>query len=94
MSGTARLVKERLPNFNGHANLYWLDPPMEYEDKTIEYVVVSATNVIFSGPETYIFAADSQGEVEDWEDLPGSFQGGLDHTAALADAGYVVEANR
>lgn len=92
--GTARLVKDRLPNFTGHANLYRLNPPMECENGTFEYVVVSATMVYPLGPETYIFAADSKGQVTDWGELPGSFRGALDHRAALAGAGYVVVVNR
>ena len=56
-----------------------------------EYVVVSAADVMYSGPETYIFGADENGEVVDWLELPGSFRGKLDHVAALEGAGYEVE---
>jgi hypothetical protein len=81
----------------GDASLYRVDPPMTYgdlcdeEDKgTTEFVIVSAVNVPFSGPETYIFPADSDGEVVDWLELDGSYRGGLDHEAALRGAGYEV----
>lgn len=96
----AKLVKE-LDNFAGKAGLYKLDPPMKYtkwdfetdeevEYKT-EYVVVSPANVMFSGPETYIFASDENGEVTDWMELAGSFRGGLNRERALNKAGYIVE---
>lgn len=55
-----------------------------------EYVWVSAANVMFSGPETYIFPCDADGEVTDWGELPGSYKGGLDHEEALAEAGYEI----
>lgn len=88
----ATLVKQ-LDGFTGDARLYKLTPPLEYEvygddAKSTEYVVASATNVMFSGPETYLFAASPDGEILDWLELPGSFRGGLDHERALRNAGY------
>lgn len=57
-----------------------------------EYVIVSATVVPFgSGPETYIFPATSGGEIDDWGELDGSMKGTLDHSEALAAAGYEVK---
>jgi hypothetical protein len=75
--------------------LYELDPPMKNYDGDEEYrhVVVSATVVRGSGPETYIFGArkvDNVFAIADWAELPGSYQGGLSHERALANAGYVV----
>lgn len=92
---TARLLRDRLPNFSGHVRLYEVTPPMTSEDLdgnvvSRSYVVVSATNVVFSGPETYIFPATQDGEVTSWGELAGSFQGGLDHEQALRDAGYEI----
>lgn len=55
-----------------------------------EYVIVSAAVVPISGPETYIFAANKNGQVTDWIELPGSFRGALDHERALRNAGYEV----
>ena len=77
--------------------LYRLNPPVEQtswdldEDKDVtkhhEYVVVSAiTNPV----ETYIFGADSKGNIVDWTELTGSYRGGTDHEKALSNAGYVV----
>jgi hypothetical protein len=76
--------------------IFKLDPPMINEnwDGSIveehEYVLVSAANVMFSGPETYIFPANKEGEVIEWGELPGSFRGGLDMEEALNNAGYEV----
>lgn len=94
--GTATLIKDRLPGSNGHAALYRLSEPLipESMDENVidvyEYVVVSAVNVPYSGPETYIFAADSDGNIIDFAELPGSFRGALDHRLALRSAGYNV----
>jgi hypothetical protein len=85
--GKATKVKD-LPGFRGKAALYFLDPPV---DDDMEYVVVSATVVPFGeGPETYIFPADSSGEITDWGELHGSYKGDLDHAKALRGAGYEV----
>lgn len=85
---TATLVKSGLPSFTGDARLYRLSEPLDGN----EYVVVSATVAMFSGPETYIFAADETGKVTGWSELSGSFRGDLDHQAALQGAGYEVSA--
>lgn len=91
----AILVKDNLPKFRGHAALYKMNPPLvetNYEGVVTEhaFVVVSATDVMYSGPETYIFAADQDGHIEDGGELDGSYRGGLDHDLALANAGYEV----
>jgi len=89
------MIKDVSANFTGTAKLFKLDEAVEYTDeydenhdpikKETEYVVVSATNVPFSGPETYIFPADKEGNVLSWCELPGSFRGGLDIDEALAN---------
>lgn len=61
--------------------------------ESTEYVWVSAANVVYSGPETYIFACDEDGEVTDWSELPGSLRGDLNHEAALTGAGYEIKEN-
>jgi hypothetical protein len=53
-----------------------------------KYVITSATNVQFSGPETYMFAADEKGNIIDWSELPGSYRGGLDHKTCFESIGY------
>lgn len=85
----ATLIKN-LAGWTGDARLYKVDPPMTYDDKKTNYVVVSATTAVFSGPETYIFPANQHGEILNWLELPGSFRGGLDHTSALEGAGYSI----
>jgi hypothetical protein len=97
----ATYVKD-VEGFRGVAKLFKMSPPVKYESytaegdfefvtKTSEFVVVSATVVSFSGPETYIFPADSEGVVTSWGELDGSYRGSLNHTSALERAGYVVE---
>jgi len=86
----ATFIRE-VVDWKGEAYLYKLEPG---GDCPHEYVVVSATDVVLgiaAGPETYIFAADSNGEVTDWMELPGSFKGALDHVGALARAGYSLK---
>jgi len=92
---TATFVKNLTAyNYKGDARLYRVDPPAQFDgeetEETTEFVVVSATHVVYSGPETYIFPADSSGEIIDWGELEGSFRGGLDHACALENAGYEV----
>ena len=86
MTKTATLVKKLSGTWAGEARLYQLSEPLE----TYEFVIVSATVVIYCGPETYIFGADPDGNIADWGELCGSFQGGLDHERALRNAGYEV----
>ena len=65
----------------------------EAHTRQSQYVIVSATVVPYSGPETYIFAAHKAGdifEVTDWMELDGSYRGELNHTKALSNAGYQV----
>ena len=53
--------------------------------------MVSATHVLFSGPETYIFPANEQGEVINWLELDGSYKGRLSHEKALNNAEYEIK---
>lgn len=88
----AQFIK-KLDGFTGDARLYHLDPPLAGygDEETYEYVVVSATVAFDSGPETFIFGADKNGEVEDWLELSGSVQGTLVHAEALENAGYAIQ---
>ena len=83
----AILVKDNLPDFTGHAALYRMEPPLDGR----EFVIASAANAMFIGPETYLFPADADGEVVDWVEMDGSYRGGLSHAKAFAGAGYSVE---
>lgn len=87
-------------DWTGDARLFRVSPPIQYTcwdageraTRFTEYVVVSATCAMLTGDETYIFAADVNGRVQSWLELDGSFRGGMNHAAALAGAGYSVEA--
>lgn len=79
----------------GVQRLYAVVPPVSVEDQggvvtEYDHVIVSAVDVIFTGPETYIFPATPAGEVADWLELEGSFRGALDHEEALTNAGYAI----
>lgn len=91
-----------LPGYQGDARVYRVTPPMEYsgigwrrDEPTLhtDYVIVSAADVMFTGPETYIFPAKKAGDTFEpinFLELEGSFRGDLDHEQALANAGYEV----
>ena len=83
----AILVKDNLRNFTGHAALYRMEPPLDGR----EFVIASAANALYSGPETYLFPADADGRVIDWNEIEGSYRGGLSHAKAFASVGYSVE---
>lgn len=89
---TAKLIKDNLHNFAGHAALYELDPPIKGKNKkSHKRVIVSTANVMFSGPGTYIFPAKADTEdVEDWGELKGSYRGGMSHSKALEGSGYSI----
>lgn len=93
MNGKAIKLGTAPGEFTGKAWHFRLDPPLVgYDDDgPYEYVVVSATHAMFTGPETYIFPADEKGEVTGWGELPGSYKGGLNYKEALRGAGYDVE---
>ncbi len=94
---TATTNGKRLDGFSGIAMLYKLDPPYirhewcygdECEEKDIptEWVIVS----MYSGAETYIFPANSDGTIESWGELEGSERGSASHSHVLANIGYTV----
>ncbi|KKN22317.1 hypothetical protein LCGC14_0916520 [marine sediment metagenome] len=85
--GTAYFIEESISGSGARQQLYRLSDPL---DETAEYVVVSAVQAMWSGPETYIFKANPDGDVVGWSELTGSFQGDLDHQRALREAGYRV----
>ncbi len=94
--GTVTFVKD-LEDFTGDARLYKCDPPMvihgryDEPDGETEYVIASATIAFDTGPETYLFPANSDGEVTGWSELEGSYKGGMNHGKALGGAGYTVK---
>lgn len=75
------------------ARLYRLEPALQTEDgREARYVVVSAIDESYVELarfcETYIFEANVEGHVQNYRELPGSFQGEVNHEEALARAGY------
>lgn len=83
---TATPIRQ-LQDWRGNATLYRLSEPLEGN----EYVVVSGISNEW-GREAYIFAADADGEVLEWGELPGSYRGDISHVEALRGAGYEVAA--
>lgn len=90
----AYFIKEDISPSGAQQQLYRLSEPLwSWSDEpadAAEYVLVSAVFAMISGPETYIFAANPEGEVLSWSDLPGSFQGARNHEEALRGAGYRI----
>ena len=92
---TATLLKTQESEVGADQRVYRLDPPHVETDwhgveHTHDIVVVSAVYAPFSGPETYIFPGQSDGEITDFGKLAGSYRGGLDHEEALRGMGYEV----
>jgi hypothetical protein len=94
----ARLLGETKTDKAVH-HLYEMTPPVprpsecltcgHATSREVRHVVVSAAT-INGRPETYIFEASPDGQILDWTEMGGSFQGGLDHAEALRNAGYEV----
>lgn len=53
-----------------------------------KYVVTSVSNLTRLGEETYMFAADEQGNIIDWSELEGSYRGEQDHHNCFKNIGY------
>jgi len=77
---TVVLIEKALSGFQGDARLYWIVG-------TEDYIVVSGVFGLYV-PETYIFSSDRNGAILSWDELPGSFQGSVDHERALREGGY------
>ncbi|ASZ73371.1 hypothetical protein SEA_LUCKYBARNES_54 [Brevibacterium phage LuckyBarnes] len=95
MKKTATLIKDYTESPVADQRVYRLMPPHVEKDyhgveHTYDVVIVSAADVPFSGPETYIFPGTADGEVTDYGELEGSYRGGLDHEEALRGMGYEV----
>ena len=89
---TAKLIKDNLEGFVGHAALYKLSNKVTYDDdKTTRFVVCSTANVMFTGMETYMFPADKLGKVLDWLELEGSQRGVVSHEDVLNNIGYTIK---
>ena len=94
-----RAIKIRsMEGWQGDATLYRLSEEISWGgcydgDATGEtdHVIVSAAVVPYTGPETYIFPADAEGNVMDWSEMHGSYRGGLSHEHALERADWSLQ---
>jgi hypothetical protein len=77
---------DKMQDWTGEAYRYRMEPPLEGH----AYVIVSATVVMMSGPETYIFPAEEDGEPTSFGELDGSKRGTLSHVDVLSALGYEV----
>lgn len=80
---TARKIK----NVNSHQILWEVLPRIE----GYKFVITSTSKVQFTGPETYMFAADEKGNIIDWGELPGSYRGELNHEKCFEEIGYKID---
>lgn len=90
---TAELVRTiEDGGWTGVAKLWKLSRPVKLEEFSddyhpeladCEYVVTSAIVAMYSGPETYVFRADADGQVASCLKLDGSYRGDLDHQRAI-----------
>lgn len=94
----ATIIKDVSDDYQGTATLYRVDPPMEYYDgRTDEsraraaFVVASAVVAPYTGPETYIFPTTEDGSPINYQELEGSYRGGLEPDEAIRNAGYRIE---
>lgn len=92
---TATLIKTQESPAGADQRVYRLNPPhvetdWEGTQTTHEIVVVSGVYAMFSGPETYIFPGNADGEITDFGELKGSFRAAIDHELALRGMGYEV----
>lgn len=89
----ATLIKE-LDGGTGAQSLFKLSDHITVDGAQYDHVVVvsavvvSATVVPYSGPETYIFVSDAEGVIQNWCELDGSYRGGLNRREAIEGAGW------
>jgi len=84
---SAKAIKN-MKETQGQACLYELSEPLG----GYGYVVVSAvkSRLTDRDGETLIFGSDEVGKIKSFLELPGSYNGGMDHQKALNDAGYDI----
>ena len=68
---------------------YWDHDNEEYEEASYDYVITSAIDSEW-GMETYVFPSNEDGEITDWEELPGSRKGTTDNDIPLLELGYTL----
>jgi len=82
---TAKYIKTEISGSGAEQKLYELSEKVKEDDNEFDHIIISAVTAPFSGPETYIFPANKEGEIIDYGELSGSYRGGLDHDTALND---------
>lgn len=74
--------------------LFKLSPPMRNDEKEVEHVIASRCNAMCAAIqwfyEVYLFESDSEGEIQDWCELPGSQKHCEDLDKPLRDLGYEI----
>lgn len=91
MTKTAKFVRE-IVSKRAVQRIYRVDPPVAFADdpsRSSRYVLVSATVVPITGPETLAFPCDKDGYVLSWIDVFGRC-GTLSHEQVLREAGYAL----
>ena len=78
---------KQLDDWAFDARLYHLSQPYKGHD----YVIASSVIAMFTGPETYLFAAHEDGEPKGFSELPGSYRGGMCHERLFENIGYKIE---
>jgi len=99
---TATCLEKHLDGWQGHANFYKMDPPIEYETspfkrlfgfsrryRKTEWVIVSTTHMP-EGLSTFIFPCTYKKRVLSWTAIPGSQRDTADHQQVLLNAGYLM----
>lgn len=56
-----------------------------------KWVVTSAKIIPTIGPETYMFGSDENGNIISWDELQGSYRGGLEHRICFQNIGYNID---
>ena len=79
-------IARKIKNVNSHQILWEVLPRINGH----KYVITSATQVEFTGPETYMFAADENGKITDWCELPASYRGELNHKKCFENINYQI----
>jgi hypothetical protein len=80
-------IARKIKNVNKNQILWEVMPRIEGN----KYVVTSISDLAFSGPETYMFAADENGNIINWNELPGSYRGELNHGKCFKEIGYKID---
>jgi hypothetical protein len=92
----AKLVKDNLPGFSGHAALYKVAPPIKVRswddtkpEQSYRFVIVSTANVM-GRYETFMFPATKEGKVASWTEMDGSQVDTTSHSKVISNAGYTL----